>query len=326
MAIAALLLTVAFFIAFIIGLIKPSIVLGKSDPKRSKLFLRFLLPSMVLFGITGYLTNKEYDANWKNPEGVTRLVLTDKDFNELPDRLKEFQDLEDLSLKNNQIQFLDEEILKSIPNLKSINLENNPISELPLWLKDLGLETLDLGGTQIVEIPGEIRNAITNINYEDTPLALTENKELEILKDSVSGYPETESLGDFAVRKLLGKEYGYEKQFKQGTLYYTKGVAEAKVDSLGSFLIRNGYFTDDKEVSMQIRYNEQTGIKAYELRAVYGPEEPLEAELYPIFDLLALMVSEGVFDGMPTHFHLTDNEFNKTKYIFKSGQSTSPSE
>lgn len=326
MATAALLLTFAFFVAFIIGIFKPSVIIRSGEATRSKIMLYTLLPSMLFFGLTGYLANMDNQADWENPEGVTRLVLSQEKLDSLPVRLKEFQDLEDLVLRNNNISELDEEILKSIPNLKSINLENNPIAELPLWLKDLGLVTLDIDGTQVAEIPAELKESIPNINYENTPLALAENIVNKAMRDSLPDYPETESLGDFAVRKLLGKEYGYEKQFKQGTLYYTKGVAEEKVGSLGAFLIKNGYFTDDKEVSMQITYNDQLDIKAYELRAVYGPEEPLEAELYPVFDLLALMVSEGVFDGMSTHFHLTDNEFNKTKYLFKSGQSTSPPE
>lgn len=319
MANAALILCVLFFFAFVVGLFKPQMLLGSRNPKRRKLFLRFLFPSLILFLITGFLTNEENDRDWENPEGVTRLVLSNKDLTAMPERLKEFEILEELSLRNNQITELDEGILKSLPSLKLLNLENNPIEELPLWLADLVLERLELDGTRISVIPEELRQAIESIDYDNTPLALAEKETYEAMKDSLSGYPETESFGDFAFRKLIGKDYGYDKQFKKGTLYYTKGVPEDKIDSLGQFLMDNGYFTDDREISMQLKYNDQTGVKAYELRAVYsGGDEPLEDELYPIFELLSMMISQQVFDGMSVHFILTDDQFEESKYVFKS--------
>ncbi len=320
MSTAAIVISFFLFIAFLVGLVKPSVLLGKGAG-RGKAFLVFFLPSVILFFVGGYLTNEEYDEAWANPEGVTRLVLSKKGFTKLPDRLSEFQQLEELILKNNNISELDEDILKSMPNLKKLDLENNPISELPEWMAELGLESLELDGTNITTIPEGIRQAIKDIDYDKTPLALEEKVTYEALKDSLQdqGYPQTESFGDFAVRKLMGKDYGYDKQFKKGTLYYTKGVPDDKIDSLGQFLVNNGYFTDEREVSMQLKYNDRTGVNAYELRAVYaGGDEPLEEDLHAIFELLTLMISKEVFEDMPVHFHLTDDEFKESLYVFRS--------
>ena len=319
MATISIVLSFFLFLAFLVGLVQPSVLLGKKNPKRSKIFLFFFLPSIVLFLVAGQLTSEEYEEAWENPQGVTRLVLSKKGFDELPERLREFKDLEELILKNNNISELDEDILKAMPNLKKLNLENNPIQELPEWMEELGLERLELDGTQVERISDELRNSIAKIEYDETPLGMKEAAEYESKKDSLMVAPRTESFGDFAMRKLRGKEYGYERTFKKGVLFYTDGVPPEKIDSLGAFLMEHGYFSDERNVAMQLKYNDRKGFNAYELRAVYGGgDEPLDDELQGIFQLLALMISKEVFDEMPVHFHLTDDRFKESLYVFRS--------
>ena len=319
MATVAIVLSFFLFLAFLVGLVQPSVLLGKKNPKRSKIFLFFFLPSIVLFLVAGQLTSDEYEQAWENPAGVTRLVLSKKGFDELPERLREFKDVEELVLKNNNITDLDEEILKSMPKLKKLNLENNPLKELPSWMSELQLDRLLLDGTQLETLSDEMRNSITKIEYADTPLGIKEEAEYESKKDSLATAPRTESFGDFAMRKLRGKEYGYERTFKKGVLFYTDGVPPEKIDSLGAFLIQHGYFSDERTVAMQLKYNDRKGFNAYELRAVYvGGDEPLDEELQDVFQLIAKMISKEVFDEIPVHFHLTDDHFKESLYVFRS--------
>lgn len=312
-----ILIAFILFIVFVVGMVKPTAVLPGGMASRGKVFLIYFGSGMVLFFVAGFLGNEENDHNWENPEGVTKLAIDRMDFDAMPERLLEFEGLEELSIQENNIEVLDQKLLQALPTLHTLNISDNPIKEIPAWLAETSIQTLTLDGTQVEDLSIEILNAIPNISYENTPLAKREAEQREIAK--ANGEPSSESLSDYALRQLMGKDYGYEKQFKQGTLYYTKGVDEVKIDSLGAFLVENGYFIEDREISMQLTYKD-VGVNAYELRAVYSGDanEELPQDYQEIFTSLAFMISHQVFDGKPVHFHLTDDEFDESLFVLKS--------
>lgn len=314
MAIFLFLISIILFFTFLISLIKPTLILKNGT--RLKSFLFFLLPSIVVIVIATKLNTSNIQNNWENPEGVENLRLTSKKLENLPEKLKEFKDLKSLNISKNNLQTLDKEILTSLPNLKKINLSDNPISELPEWLADLNLEKLNLNGTNIKEIPSDITNKIKKISFDNTPLAKIQ-KEQENQEEQKHTEKQGETFSQFAIRKMLGKEYGYSKNFKKGELYYTKSVTNEEVDSLGNYLLQQGYFNDEKTISMQITYNDKKDIQAYELRAIYsGTDEPVK-NVQDLFTIQAIFISNKVFAGKAFHFHLTDNEF-KSLYVYKS--------
>ncbi|UXX81274.1 leucine-rich repeat domain-containing protein [Reichenbachiella carrageenanivorans] len=298
-------------------MVKPSVVLPGRQAKRGKVFLVYFGSAFVLFLVAGFLGNKENNYKWENPEGVTKLNIDRMKFDAMPERLLEFEGLEELSLSENNIEVLDQKLIQAMPALHTLNLSGNPIKEIPDWLAETSIQTLVLDDTQVENLSIDILHTIPNLSYENTPLAKREAELREVAK--ANGEPSSESLSDYALRQLMGKDYGYEKQFKKGTLYYTKGVDETKVDSLGDFMIENGYFIDEREISMQLTYKD-VGVNAYELRAVYSGDanEELPQEYHDIFTQLAYMVSHQVFEGKPVHFHLTDEEFEESLFVLKS--------
>ena len=273
--------------------------------------LQFLLPSFVALFLGTYLTLKGEDEKWDNPEGTTSINLRGKGFKELPEKLKDFKDLERLVLANCKIETLDKDVLMAMPKLHTLDLSNNPIKEIPVWFAELKLKTLDVDETKIDSIPEVVKQAIADISYKDTPLEekeLLAQKEQE-KKDEKEGKPKGESFGQFAMRKLIGKEYGFKKEFKKGELYYTKVVPEDKVEKLGQYLEKQGFFNDEKEVSMQITYNDNKDVEAYELRAVYSGGDKLEKSIEEVFKFHATLISSSIFDNHPVHFHLTNDKF-----------------
>lgn len=298
-----LIISLVLFMAFVVGMFKPSSVIRIGKPSRGKVFLFFFVPTFICFLFVGMLGNQKTADALENPDGVEELRLTSRNYEEVPDLLKDFKDLKVLSLRNNNITSLNKTILE-MPLLEELDLSSNPITEIPEWLIKLDhLKKINLDKTSIDTIPAFLGRSV-EISYSDTPY---ETKELAQKKDQEKGM-EDEGLGEFAIRKLLGNEHGYKKKFKKGELYYIKPVTEAQVDSLGAYLTTTGFFNDDRKVSMQITYNSKAEKPVYELRAI--TEENLEDEIIDSFKLQAMFISMKVFEGEPLHFHLCDDQFN----------------
>lgn len=298
-----LIISFVLFMAFVVGMFKPSTVIRFGKPSRGKVFLFFFVPTFVCFLFVGMLGNQKTADALENPDGVEELRLTSRNYEEVPDLLKDFKDLKVLSLRNNNITTLNKTILK-MPLLEELDLSSNPLVEVPEWMTNLKhLKKINLNKTAIDTIPSFLEKSV-EVSYSDTPY---EKKELARKKGKEEGM-ESEGLGEFAIRKLLGNEYGYKKKFKKGELYYIKPVTEAQVDSLGAYLTSTGFFNEDRKVSMQITYNSTAEKPVYELRAI--TTENLEEEIIESFKLQAMFISMKVFKGEPLHFHLCDDQFN----------------
>lgn len=297
------------FFAFIIGLVKPSVIIRKGKASRGKIFSFLFLPAFVLFLIVGVIGNRKTAEALENPGGVEKLRLNSKGYEDIPVFLKDFKDLKSLSLKNNDISTFNKTLL-SMPLLEELDLSMNPINTIPDWVTELtNLEKLDLDKTNIDSIPQALLSSGLDISYIGTPLYVKmneqKNEEASQKKESDSG---EESLGDFAIRKLLGNEHGYKKSFKKGDLYYIKPVTDVQADSLGAFLTETGFFNDDQNVSMQITFNSKIEKPTYELRAITDKE--INEDIKSAFKLQALLISLRVFEGEPLDFHLCDDQFN----------------
>lgn len=309
-----LVISLVLFIAFIIGMFKPSAVVKTDNPGRGKVFLFFFLPSFICFVIVGVLGNKRTEDALQHPEGVEELSLISKGYDKVPELLTDFKDLKVLSLRNNDISSLDKTLL-AMPLLEELDLSSNPIEEIPEWITQLtNLKKLVLDNTKIDTIPATVSSLVDRLSYDNTPFGDRQQKAKEIAEqgNQEAEEPEVdtedESLGDFAMRKLLGNDHGYKRSFKKGDLYYIKPVTKVQADSLGNFLVQSGFFNDDKKVSMQITYNSKADKPVYELRAITAKE--MDDEIKNAFKLQALFISLRVFDGQPVDFHLCDDQFN----------------
>ncbi|MFY0652708.1 MAG: leucine-rich repeat domain-containing protein [Cyclobacteriaceae bacterium] len=318
-----LIISLLLFLAFLVGMIKPSIVIKSANASRGKVFLYYFLTSFICFIVVGYLGNKETDEALENPEGVTELRLTSKKYDDVPEFLSDFTDLKELSLKNNNISELAKTLLK-LKQLEELDLSNNPLEEIPEWIIQLeNLKKLDLDNTKIDTIPESVLAAIEDISFEGTPYKSIQEEQRQGAGTQSEGENsveegEEESFGDFALRKLMGKDYGYKKEFKEGELFYIKPITEVQVDSLGAYLENAGFFNDEKKVSMQITKNTRADPPRYELRAIVE-EGGLDEDTRTAFKLQAMLISMGIFNNEPVDFHLCDEEFN-THTVLKSDE------
>ena len=111
---------------------------------------------------------------------------------------------------------------------------------------------------------------------------------------------------------LVGcNNYGKKLQYKKGELYYTKAVNEAEAKKLGEFLQDKKYFTDDKEVTVQVD-------KSGDIYAVrYAFVEGLENNQDVVNELKAWNreMSQKVFDGKKVETHMCDKHLETKKVI-----------
>lgn len=116
-----------------------------------------------------------------------------------------------------------------------------------------------------------------------------------------------------AVTALTGCDtYGTKLQFKDGELYYTDQVTEAEADKLGEFLVKNGYFKDGKQVSVQLTRENHV----YQVRLVVIDDYKSNKDVYPkAFQRMAASIAVDVFDGKPVEIHLTNNRLETHEVV-----------
>jgi len=116
-----------------------------------------------------------------------------------------------------------------------------------------------------------------------------------------------------AVVTLTGCNYGKKLTFKKGELYYTDKVTEDEANKLGEFLVERKYFTDDKEVTVQL--NREDGV--YQVRMVVVDDYKSMKDVYPTaYQVLAARISHEVFDGKTVEIHLCNDRL-KTREVVK---------
>lgn len=312
------LLSFLFGLIFLIGLITPKKVLRKSEkPTRGKVFLFFGLPSLALFIAWGSMYESSWDEALKDPASATEVSLKYKKLDVLPDELEQMTNLVSLDLGKNNLSSLPSYIT-NFKKLESLDLSENPIEVLPIWLADMeSLKNLSLDGTQITSIPDQLTSL--SISYQNTPLWLSENPEAEETK--VAGKESnntetdeddhTESIGEFAMRKLLYEDYGFRRKFKKGEIFYNDPVTKEQVDSIGEFMVEIGIFDDEEEASMLLDYKDEI----YELKVVVVSEEVLSDLVMESFTTIKNAIQQDYFPNEEFHLILTDGEFDRIRTI-----------
>lgn len=299
------------------GLVSPKKILRSSEnPTRGKVLLFLGLPSFLLFIGLGALYESPLEEAMKNPTEVVTLNLSDDRLEAVPTAVDLMINLKELDLSQNQLQSLPE-FLANLENLEVLNLEGNPISKLPDWLLDMkGLKELNVNGTNVEEIADSFE--VLSITYRNTPLWKMENptiegeSEEEEATESSDEEERTESLGEFALRQFLGKDYGQRRKFKKGEVYYNDPVTKDQVDQIGEFMIMMDFFNDEREASMLLDLNEDD---VYELMIVVISEEALTDEVLTGFATIEGIIQQDVFGEDEFHLVLTDGEFEPIKTI-----------
>lgn len=299
-------------LVFLVGLLSPKKVLRKSEnPGRGKVLLFFGLPSLALFIAWGSMYESSWDEALKDPLSATEVSLKYKKLGILPEELEQMTNLVSLNLAKNNLHSLPA-YLKDFNQLETIDLSENPIETLPFWLSEMkALKELNLDNTQLASIPDQFSDL--TISYRNTPLWLVENPKTEEKedednesKDAESRDDHSESLGEFALRKILEDENDYRRKYKKGEIFYNDPVTEAQVDSIGLFMISIGLFDDEQEASMLLDY---TG-EVYELKVVVVSEESLSDLVMESFIAIENAIQIDYFQNEDFHLVLTDGDFD----------------
>jgi hypothetical protein len=107
--------------------------------------------------------------------------------------------------------------------------------------------------------------------------------------------------------------YGDKEVFNGTEVYYKTGVNKDEAVKLGNYLV-SSEFADGNSKSVQLVKNEETG--AYVFRMVTN-KEARENDSYDfIFKLMAIQISDSVFNKQPVDFDVCDDRF-KTVKTFK---------
>ncbi len=314
-----LILSFVLGLIMIIGLIKPARVLKFSEkPSRGKVFFFFGVPAFLMFIIFGMLYESALDVALKDPENTYSLKISTGYLREVPPEVAQLINLEILDLNNNKITEIPD-IVRNLKKLEVLDLGRNPIDKVPIWLATLpALKEINLFQTQVKQIPAGFEQIA--VNYEGTPLWRAEHPEevtTETSNDletstSSGNKGHTESLGEFAVRKLLGEDYGYKRKFLKGEIYYNEPVTIEQTDKVGETMQSMGIFTNEKEVSMLLDKNED-GI--YELKMVIDESIEIDQEARKGFSALRGLVHITGFSEDELHLHLTNNQFETIEII-----------
>lgn len=103
---------------------------------------------------------------------------------------------------------------------------------------------------------------------------------------------------------------GTEKDFNGVQLFYTSGVRESLVDSLGQFLIASE-FADGQSKTIQLNLNEQT----YEFRMVVKKGIETDPEYIEFAKQYAAQMSASLFGGVQVDIHFCDDNMNTLRVI-----------
>jgi hypothetical protein len=104
---------------------------------------------------------------------------------------------------------------------------------------------------------------------------------------------------------LVADDFGTEKFFDGVTLFHTKSITSAEVDSLGNYLVK-GKFADGREKSAMIT---KSG-NIYQFKFVVRDGVDKSPDYLKTGRLLASELSSGVFKGAPVEVVMCDEYFN----------------
>jgi len=105
-------------------------------------------------------------------------------------------------------------------------------------------------------------------------------------------------------------DHGKKKTFHGTEIYYKSPVTESEVDKLGAYLIANE-LADGEKKAVQLR---KTG-NTYEFRMVVKKSVEQEGWVRDWANMLAMHLSESVFEGNSVDVHLCDDSLNTLRVV-----------
>ncbi len=107
-----------------------------------------------------------------------------------------------------------------------------------------------------------------------------------------------------------------KKQLNNGNLYYDQTVSGDKVESLGNYINQCAIFNDEVNKARLTKTD-----STYEI-SLSVPPEMINSDQYQSYaEILAMQLSDDVFDGSKVEIHLADSSFN-TKVTKSSVKNT----
>ncbi len=310
-----------FFLSIILGfitilaLIIPKKLLSfTAKPSRTKAILFFGLPAIILFTIAITAAPSRLELALEDPENTFQLSLSNKSISTLPPEVATLTSLKELDISKNKFTEFPAMINK-LTDLASLDLSGNPIKKIPDWITSHpNLREIDLSNTEIIEVPEKFNRFA--INYENTPLSESQKPIEKPLADQTGNLTKTnkaeedhsESLAEFALREILGNDYGFKRKFKKGEVYYKEPITQKEADKIGKFFVGLDYFNDENEVSVLLNKEK----KIYILKMVVL-EDQLDDKALEAFGDIRKWINEDIFPNEKFHLLLIDTKMEIIK-------------
>lgn len=141
---------------------------------------------------------EELPERFHELKDLKKLTLVTPELKRLPESLYLLEDLELLKIKNSQNIVINQ--LANFKNLKTIQLANLKLKELPIWVcENLKLDTLDIHGNELISLAKGFENLknlkrvnLDNNNFSALPWELEQLPSLNHLSLENNNFPQEE--------------------------------------------------------------------------------------------------------------------------------------
>ncbi|MDO5517188.1 MAG: hypothetical protein Q4F66_06500 [Clostridium sp.] len=109
-----------------------------------------------------------------------------------------------------------------------------------------------------------------------------------------------------------GNDYGEKLTYRKvNNLYYTSNVTEDEADSLGTYLLKNDFFS--KEHGIDMRLDKKNGT--YEVRFIVKKGLENDADVINKYKIMCSELSNNVFNKKEVDIILCDDNFNDLRTV-----------
>ena len=145
---------------------------------------------------------------------------------------------------------------------------------------------------------------VVNPEYADEPLMAMQCGIIgsQVATDALGGKPLELSFTDNQLKLIRVVPLSTLKMFGKGELCYTEHVTEDEARRVGEFLVRQQYFSDERQTTMQL-HKEQG---QYLLRFVINSSYKDDPEIKALFKKLSRDIATNALGGRPVVLHLCD--------------------
>jgi hypothetical protein len=105
--------------------------------------------------------------------------------------------------------------------------------------------------------------------------------------------------------------YGTKIEYKKGELYYTNNVTKADAEKTGAYMLKYGFYRDDKRTSAQLDKSGDTVL----FRFVAMDEYIDKPEFIQLWRTTAVDMSKQLFNDKPVTIHFCDKYLKTEKVI-----------